>query len=71
MIAVKEGFRYSDLKEARPHGSLCTLNRFDRVQRSEEEAETGMMLPFEGGMEQGRVAIVREDSGQMTTAPCV
>ena len=52
MIAVKEALLIQRLEGSRPHGSLCTLNRSDRVQRSEEGAEIGMMLRFEDGMEQ-------------------
>jgi hypothetical protein len=50
-LLSKRALLIQRLEGSRPHGSLCTLNGSDRVQRSEEEAEIGMILRFEDGME--------------------
>ena len=40
------------LEGSRPHGSLCTLNGPERVQRDQEQTELGRVRWPEGGMEQ-------------------
>jgi hypothetical protein len=39
------------LEGSRPHGSLCTLHRSERVQRDQEQADSGWMRWREGRME--------------------
>jgi hypothetical protein len=40
------------LEGSRPHGSLCTFNRSERVQRNQEETELGRVRWREAWMEQ-------------------
>ena len=50
-VLLGGALRIQRLEGSRPHGRLCTLNRFERVLRGQGQTELGRVRCLEGGME--------------------